>query len=138
MPWLSRFQYQQGWTEAAPLKNAGALTHWLGSSSAGAKAYSSGMTPPIWLTDGKSQLNHLCGIGKDRLWLRYPLEGDFEFHVELNDGGWRESSIFASGIRFATNGSTKYVDVTSANSGDWVRYPSATVKVNDWNKYTVR
>ena len=132
-----RFQHQQGWLEPSGLSEADNLAHWLGASFAGAGAYTTTQAPPIWVTDGASQVSHVCGIGKDRLWLRYPLEGDFEFHVELSDGSWSESVIIASGIRFDTNGYNKSVRVWSDREGDRVSYPTGTIKAREWNRYTV-
>ncbi len=137
MPWLSRYQHQAGWSDASGWKNAKSLTHWIASSSAAATVYATGAPPPLWLTDGRSQLTHLCGIGSDRMWLRYPLEGDFELHVELSDGNWRESSLVANGIRFSSNGYNKAVDVNPDNNRDWARFPTGALKTGKWNQHTI-
>ena len=138
MPWLHRFQYEQGWSEKSKLKNADALAHWLPSTSAAAGNYANGLTPPVWLTDGKSQIHHLCGIGNDCNWFRYPLAGDFEFHVELQDANWQGSSIVSAGLRFSGNGTGKYVDVVSENSRDWLRFPTSSLQHMKWNRYTLK
>ncbi len=137
MPWLHRFQYEQGWSEVSKLKKAAPLTHWLSSTSAPVQKYANGLTPPIWLTDGKSQLHHLCGIGHDRLWFRYPLSGDFEVQWEFLDGEWGESSFLANGLRFSSNGSAKSMDVVSEKNRDSMHFPTKTLKRHKWNQHAL-
>ncbi len=138
MPWLFQFQYEQKWTDHADMKSAFGLDHWLPGSLAPAKEYADGLTPPFWLTDGQSQLHHLSGISEDRNWFRYPLDGDFEFHFEMQDGDWRESSLIANGARFTMGGTAKTVEVVSGSGRDWVRFPTKTIGLGKWNKYTLR
>lgn len=138
MRWLNRYRYEQGWLPDSKLTPAVGLQHWLPSSAASAANYASGFPSPIWLTDGKSQLNHIGGIGEDSNWFRYPLEGDFEFQLEISDGGWRESYVLANGLRFSPNGAGKRVDVASKASRDWVRFPTSTIEKGKWNRHTFR
>ena len=136
-PWLSRFQYQRGWSDAAKLQPANQLTHWVSSVSASAHDYYEGDTPAIWVTDGDNRIDHVCGFGTDFMWFRYPLEGNFEFEVELPIGSWRESGVWYRGIRFASPAST-YVDMQGDESRSWMRATTQGIKDNDWNKYTVK
>ena len=107
------------------------------STIASAKDYSEGKTPPIWVTDGETNVDHLCGFGQDYLWLRYPLEGNFVFELESKDGNWAESAIVVDGLRLGAIGSSNAVYLKSQSGDDWVLFNTKAVKKNQWNHYTV-
>lgn len=136
-PWLNRFQYQHGWSDEAKLLPATQLAHWISSTSASAHDYYEGDTPANWVTDGDNRIDHLCGFGTDYMWFKYPLEGSFEFEVELPSGEWRESGIWCRGIRIASP-SIPYFDVQGDEGRSWMRFTNQETKSNDWNKYSVK
>lgn len=113
------------------------LKHWQASNSGNAKDFYEGKTATIWLTDGQSSIEHLCGFATDWLWLRYPLTGNFQFEVETQDGGFRESELYVGGLRFSYSGSNGYVDVQSEDGRDWIRKKTLALKKSDWNKHPV-
>ncbi|MDX1925819.1 MAG: DUF1583 domain-containing protein [Pirellulaceae bacterium] len=136
-PWLSRYQYLKGWSEGAKLQPTNRLEHWIGSTSASAHDYYEGDTPAIWVTDGEHRIDHVCGFGADFMWVRYPLQGNFEFEVELPSGGWRESGLWCDGVRVVAPATT-YVDVQGDENRSWARYTTQAIKGNEWNKYSVK
>lgn len=104
MPWVARYQHLKGWSDTSDLASGDQLSHWIRSTMAAAKDFSEGKTAPIWVTDGKQQIDHICGFSQDYLWLRYPLEGNFTFELESKDGNWAESALVVDGLRLGGRG----------------------------------
>ena len=132
-PWLARYSYQQGWSPLKDMKPTEGLKHWTFTMTGSAKDYYEGKTAPQWLMDGQEQIAHLCGSTADWMWWRYPLEGNFEFEFETQEGSGREMEFYAAGLRFAATSS--YADITSEDSRDWLRMSSTHAKKDEWNKY---
>lgn len=136
-PWISRYQHIHGWTDTSTLQSADDLSHWMRSTLSSGKDYSEGKTPPIWVTDGASRIDHVCGFGNDYLWFRYPMGGNFTFEFETQDGGWKESELVCDGLRFSALGNSGSVYIKTQNSSEWVRYYSKAPKKNEWNRCSV-
>lgn len=134
-PWLARYSYQQGWSPLNAMKPADGLTHWLLNTTGTSKDFYEGKTPPMWLTDGEAQVAHLCGLATDWMWWRYPLEGNFEFEFETQEGNARQMEFCVGGVRFYAT--STYVDVTSEDSRDWIRFNAGEAKKDAWNKHAV-
>ncbi|MCA9070135.1 MAG: DUF1583 domain-containing protein, partial [Planctomycetaceae bacterium] len=100
--------------------------------------YANGGIDPLWVTDEKSELQHVCGISNDQIWFRYPLRGDFEVQLEAQDGKWGDPAILANGLRFAAKGQSKAVDVDSQQNRDWVHFSTETVQPGKWNRHIIR
>ena len=124
LPWLSRFEFSNGWAETSTWQSADQLKHWTRSTNASAKDYAEGMTPSIWVTDGKDQFAHVCGFGNDMMWFRYPLQGSYSIEFECGDRDWKEANVAASGLRLCAYGYGSYVDVRPLAGNDWVRIPT--------------
>ncbi len=134
-PWLSRYSYQQGWSALQALQPADGLKHWSLNTTGTSKDFYEGKTSPMWVTDGQEQVAHLCGFATDWMWWRYPLEGNFEFEFETQEGNSRQMELFVGGLRFyATN---MFLDVTNEDSRDWIRFSTNQAKQDAWNKHAV-
>ncbi|MFV0443068.1 MAG: DUF1583 domain-containing protein [Planctomycetaceae bacterium] len=51
-----------------------------------------------WWTVIENQLVHLSGPGRDTVCFRAPLQGDFEFQVDILDDGWAEADAGYNGL----------------------------------------
>ncbi|QEF98365.1 tetratricopeptide repeat protein [Stieleria maiorica] len=137
MPWVARFEHNQGWAETSELRSGDDLAHWIPATHASAKDFSEGKTAPIWVSDGESQVRHVCGFGNDSLWFRYPLQGNFAVEMEIRDGGYREAELLFDGLQFAPLAHNGSVYVKSQNTTDWVRFYSKATRQNQWNHCSV-
>ncbi len=137
-PWLKHFQYRTHWPHEQFATSTFSMPHWLQSSEARVSNYGQGLPQAVWLTDGNAQFQHAYGMPYDRLWFRYPLEGNFEVSVEIKDGDQGGMSLRAGGIEFNANGGSKYIDLTTGGGRNWLRYSTNSLKRNEWHRHTVR
>lgn len=105
------------------------LKHWIPATADKDR----GGTQPWWTTY-ESQLVHLWGPKHDRLYLRYPLTGDFKLSIDCFDDSWAESSAGIGGIDFnSENGRTtieslsKHESITRRDSFNRARPSFGTV-----------
>lgn len=136
MPWLARFQYRQGWKQNQ-MQSANQLPHWIAATNASAHDHYEGDTDAIWVTDGKTQLDHICGFGNSQLWLRYPLQGNFEFEVELLDGQSGVVNVVYNGIKFGVHSRAYLVEVAANDDQDRLIVNTTQVRKDDWNKHVL-
>ncbi|MCD0459401.1 tetratricopeptide repeat protein [Roseiconus lacunae] len=132
-PWISRYQWKQGWAESSSWKTADEMEHWAPATIANAHARHDGKPTSIWVTDGRGQISHVAGYGHDYLWFKYPLEGNYEIQMTSQDGGYRESSLVCDGLELMSNGSSSAVYANSDGSNDWVRHYTKALNKNGLN-----
>lgn len=136
-PWYIQFMHKGGLGEPSDQPSTDGLVHWKRSTIASAKLHADGLTPPIWITDRTSQIEHVCGFGQDFLWFRYPLVGNYTVEAEFSDGGFSEGSLVCDGLRFNPHGNHNYVDLRTQGTNDWVRLYTKSMKKNEYKKCTI-
>ncbi|HTU90940.1 MAG TPA: DUF1583 domain-containing protein [Gemmataceae bacterium] len=104
-PWLQHVRQTRGAaqvlglpTPPRPFGDDPGLKFWDVVSHVQAKTRGSGAPPAHWTTRD-SVVQHYPGRGHDYLYLRVPLQGDFEVSCELTSFGWREAQAAYGGLR---------------------------------------
>ena len=131
-PWIKGYQHKMGWAETSKLRSADALEHWERATFSGAKDFSEGKIAPVWVADGKGGVEHVCGFGRDTLWFKYPLKGNFSVEWETTDGNWSEADMVFNDLRITPIGSGDYLYLKTQSSSRWGRIYSKSLK-KDWN-----
>ncbi len=129
---MDRYQFQRGWTEAAKLKPVGELPHWLATTNGNSHSFYEGDVPAMWLTDGQSKLENVGGFAQSDLWLRYPLEGDFSFELEVDRNATVRPSLSIAGMNFLVttyNTNDHYGEIQSEAFAEYFR--SSLEKIAD-------
>lgn len=97
------------------------LDLWLPAGAAFADDASRGAVREVWLAH-EDHILHVAGPRHDYLCFRYPLAGDFEFHVEAQDGGPTGGGLAFGGLAFRPEGSKLSVRIGNLDAGrEWLK-----------------
>ena len=90
-----------------------------------------------WWTVSEGQIAHLGGFANDSLYFRSPLEGDFQFEIDLPQGSFRQGDLGYGGIFLSQSGTS--LTVSSAGYGESIaRARSAQHGAGNYDRVAVR
>ncbi|HEV7280783.1 MAG TPA: DUF1583 domain-containing protein [Pirellulaceae bacterium] len=117
----------------APFEAPG-LMYWHQENGAGAAAGPSG---PVWVAhDGV--VAHLAGRGHDRLFLKYPVVGDFRLSFESTTGWAKQAEIGYGGVRVEPQPWAKSVRIGDPMDRDLISRPGLPQTWdNGWDRMSV-
>lgn len=112
------------------------LKFWIPSSEETVAASAAGAVREIWLLH-EDHLMHLAGPGNDYLFFRYPLTGEFEFHVEAQNGGPEPTAgnLAFGGLAYSLDGTTDELNVREWDQTLVKKRPFPFIRKEKWPTY---
>lgn len=92
---------------------------------------------PFWVGTGDA-VGHVSGQSRDHLLFKYPLEGTFEFSVDVYMGYWSEGNIGYGGIEVDQLNGGLPVVIHPVSQSESIQRPDVPDRGNDFNTLTVR
>ena len=90
---------------------AAAPAHFAAAGWESADQHAAGSLKPVWIAQG-GLIKKIAGPRQSYLYLRYPLNGEFEFSVNAQDGNWAEGNLHFGGATMAVLGDRHRVEFT--------------------------
>ncbi len=107
------------------------LALWLPTGAESADEAARAATGEVWLAH-EDHILHWAGLSHDYLCFRYPLSGDFEFHVEVQEGGLSGGGLAFGGLTFGIDAAQLAARVGNVDLLQERRQPFPFIRQEAW------